>query len=198
MAENPNLLAMANAAADSAGVPRQLLWGLVKRESDWNPFAVSAAGALGLTQVMPVWANNPSYANSIGLPGLTVERLMDPQTNLTAGARILAAELARFGSWELALMAYNAGSPAVMRAVAAAKSDEPKAVSDQLPAAETRSYWQAVMNFAAMYAHKMGEAEAALENATVDVVENVKESGAVAPLMLVGLAILGIWWAVTR
>lgn len=188
---------MVNAAADAAGLPRQLVAGVVETESGWDPMAVSHAGARGLMQVMPIWAS-PAYAGTIGMPGLTVDALMDPWTNLQAGTRILADELRRFGSWELAAMAYNAGAPAVMRAVSEAGTNDPAAVSAKLPAAETRSYWQKVMNWANVYAQKMGAAEAALENATVEVVENVKESGAIAPMLILALAALGLWLTVRR
>ena len=197
MSESPELVALAESAADAAGVPRQLFLGLIKRESDWNPQAISRAGAIGLAQVMPIWAS-PSYAASIGMPGLTVEALRDPWTNATVGARILASELGRFGLWELALMAYNAGAPAVLKAIANAGTKDPAAVSDKLPAAETRAYWQAVMNWAKVYANKMDATIAAVENATAEVVENVKESGTAAPLMLLGVAILGMWWWASR
>lgn len=192
MAETPALIALAESAADAAGIPRKLFLGLVKQESDWDPWATSGAGAIGLTQIMPVWTR-PDYAASIGMPGLTVEGLKDPGTNLTAGARILAAEMMRFGVPELALMAYNAGAPVVLRAVAKAGSKDPQAVSDQLPAAETRAYWKSIMNWAQVYAQKLDATLAAIENTTTEVVENAKEAGAVTPLFLVGLAILGAW-----
>ena len=107
MADSPDLISLARSAAQEACVPEDLLLGLVKTESAWNPNARSRVGALGLTQVMPIWTS-PTYAASIGMVGMTVADLMDPLTNLTAGARILAQELIRFGKPELAAMAYNA------------------------------------------------------------------------------------------
>lgn len=192
MSETPALIALAESAADAAGIPRKLFLGLVKQESDWNPWAVSGAGAIGLTQIMPVWTR-PDYAASIGMQGLTVEALKDPGTNLTAGARILAAELSRFGIPELALMAYNAGAPVVLRAIAKAGSKEPQEVSDQLPSAETRAYWKSIINWAQVYAQRLDATLATIENATTEVVENAKEAGAVTPILLVGLAIIGAW-----
>lgn len=193
MSESPALIALAEAAADAAGVPRELFLGLVKRESDWNPNATSRAGALGLAQVMPIWAS-PAYSAAIGMPGLTVEALRDPGTNLTAGARILADELRRFGLWELALMAYNAGAPEVLKAITAAGTKDPSAVSEKLPAAETRAYWQSVMNWARVYAQKMDATLAEVENLTTEAVESVKESGFSSRLLLLGVVLLGAWW----
>lgn len=194
MSETPELVTLAEAAADAASIPRELFLGLVKHESDWNPLAVSRAGALGLTQVMPIWAR-PDYAASIGMDGLTVAALKDPATNLTAGARILAAELTRFGSWELALMAYNGGPSNVLNAIKKAGTKDPASVSQFIPAAETRAYWQSVMNWVKVYANKMSEAAAVVENAVTDVTENLGESGTATPLILAAVVLIGalIW-----
>lgn len=197
MAENP-YIPLAIAAAESAGLPTQLFLGLIQTESAFNPAATSGAGAIGLAQVMPIWTR-PDYAASIGMAGLTVEGLRDPETNLTAGARILAAELSRFGgSWELAAMAYNAGAGAVSKAITMARTKDPESVSAKLPAAETRAYWQKVLNWSRVFANKMGAFEATAENATVETVENIKESGFAAPAILVLLALAGLFFMVKK
>lgn len=161
MSATPALLAAADAAAESAGVPVMVYRGLVERESAWNPSAVSGAGAIGLTQIMPWWVSTPSGRALTGLS--TVDELRDPIKNLGAGARILGAELARFGgNVPLALMAYNAGSTGVRKAIAAAGgSTDPQIVEDHLPA-ETRAYWRAVLNWAAYWGGKLSRAEAAI------------------------------------
>jgi len=197
MAENP-YIPMAVAAAEAAGIPAQLFLGLVQTESGFVAGLVSGAGAIGLAQVMPVWTK-PDYAASIGMAGLTTEDLQDPETNLKAGSRILASELKRFGgSWELAAMAYNAGSPNVTRAINAAGTREPAAVSANLPAAETRAYWQKVLNWANVFANKMSAASATVENATVETVEVVKEAGYAAPILMVLLALGGLFFMVRK
>lgn len=170
MAESTYLRNLAITAAQEAGVPASLFLGLVKTESDWDPQAHSGAGAIGLTQVMPVWAS-PSYAASIGLPGLTLDQLWDPETNLRVGARILAGELKRFGDPGLAAMAYNAGAGVVKNAVAKAGSSDAATVSPYLPAAETRAYWQKVENWAAYYMNQVSALSAGVENVATDVTE---------------------------
>ena len=94
-------LDMAKAAARKYGVPEDLFLRLVQQESGWNPNAVSPKGAVGLAQLMPDTADH-----------LGVDET-DPQSNLEGGARYLAKMYARFGSWKLALAAYNAGPEAV-------------------------------------------------------------------------------------
>lgn len=86
------------AAACDAGVPVRLFDALISQESRYRPFARSHAGAMGLSQLMPGTARY-----------LGVRDPWNPEESLRAGARYLRQQLDRFGSWELALAAYNAG-----------------------------------------------------------------------------------------
>ena len=94
-------LTMAKQAARKYGVPEDMFLRLVQQESGWNHGAVSPKGAMGLAQLMP------GTAARLGVDA------SDPQQNLEGGARYLAMMFNRFGSWKLALAAYNAGPQAV-------------------------------------------------------------------------------------
>lgn len=91
----------AQIAAMRAGVPETIFIRLVTQESGWNPDAVSPKGAQGLAQLMPETAR------------LLRVRPGNPVDNLNGGARYLRMMHDRFGSWPLALAAYNAGPEAV-------------------------------------------------------------------------------------
>ena len=82
-------------------IPEGIFLGLITFESGWDPKAKSAAGAIGLTQVMPQTAAALGY-NPLQL-------MSDPQMQLEAGARYLSLMYARFKCWEKAVAAYNAG-----------------------------------------------------------------------------------------
>ncbi len=94
-------LDVARSAARKNGVPEDLFLRLVQQESNWNPNAKSHKGALGLAQLMPATARY-----------LRVDP-NDPVQNLEGGARYLKEQYRKFGSWRLALAAYNAGPGAV-------------------------------------------------------------------------------------
>lgn len=94
-------LDIARAAARKHGVPEEMFLRLVHQESGWNSGAVSPKGATGLAQLMPETAQ---------LLGVDIN---DPGQNLEGGARYLKMMYDRFGSWKLALAAYNAGPIAV-------------------------------------------------------------------------------------
>jgi len=100
---NGPFLAMARAAAVRHGVPQDLFLRLVYQESRFNPRAISHAGAIGLAQLMPDTAAE-----------LRVDPTV-PQQNLEGGARYLKQQYLEFGSWRLALAAYNAGPGAVKK-----------------------------------------------------------------------------------
>lgn len=94
-------LEVAKAAARKHGVPEDLFLRLVQQESGWNPGAVSHKGATGLAQLMP------GTAAKLGVD------IDDPEENLEGGARYLRMMYDKFGTWKLALAAYNAGPGAV-------------------------------------------------------------------------------------
>ncbi len=114
-------LAAARDAALRHGVPVELFLRLVRQESGWNPGAVSPRGAIGLAQLMPQTARL-----------LRVDP-RDPVQNLQGGARYLRMMYDEFGSWRLALAAYNAGPDVVAR------------YGGVPPFEETRQYVQAIL-----------------------------------------------------
>jgi membrane-bound lytic murein transglycosylase MltF len=116
-----------------------LISAIIHVESRGNPRAVSRRGARGLMQVMP------SHARRLG-----IRDLFEPSANVRAGMRILHEEFGRFGGniW-LAVAAYNAGSPAVLRAIRRARSESYDSIERYLPK-ETRQYVPRVMETAGM------------------------------------------------
>ncbi len=96
-------LDMAKQAARRHRVPVDLFLRLVQQESGWQVKARSHKGAIGLAQLMP------QTARRLGVDP------HDPRQNLEGGARYLATQYKTFGSWRLALAAYNAGPGAVKK-----------------------------------------------------------------------------------
>jgi len=92
-------------ASKKHGVSFSLLKALIKIESDFNPKAISSAGAMGLMQIMP---DNFKTFN--------IKNPFDPWENIMGGTRYLKQLITRFdGKLPLALAAYNAGPNMVDR-----------------------------------------------------------------------------------
>lgn len=93
-------------AAATYDVSASLLKAMAKTESDFDPNAVSRAGAIGIMQLMPATAKE-----------LGVTDPYDPQQNIMGGAKYIAAQIRAFSAYpnglELAIAAYNAGGKAV-------------------------------------------------------------------------------------
>ena len=128
------------------GVPPGML-GLMLVESGGDPWALSPKGARGLWQFMPATAQRYDLRVVHG----TDDRL-DVEKSTRAAARHLRDLHERFGSWSLALAAYNAGAGAVKQAVSRAGTADFATLSSlRLLPAETRAYVPAVLAAAPLF-----------------------------------------------
>jgi soluble lytic murein transglycosylase-like protein len=86
-------------------IPEQLVRAVIKVESDYDPRAISSAGARGLMQLMPETAER-----------LGVRDIHDPRENIFGGVRYLRVLANMFnGDLDLTVAAYNAGENAVIK-----------------------------------------------------------------------------------
>jgi hypothetical protein len=112
----PDLARRIYDAAITAGIEPELGFRVVRVESVFDPRAVSRAGALGLTQLMPGTARDIE-------PNVTREQLLDPDINLRIGFKYLRGLIREYkGDLKLALLVYNRGPVAVNAAIAMGQS----------------------------------------------------------------------------
>lgn len=125
------------ANAEEYSVPETLIFAVIKTESKFRSDAVSKAGAIGLMQMTPetfFWLSEKAgddYSDK--------NLLYNPEISIKYGTYYLSWLYSRFGSWETALAAYNAGHGKVDEWL---KDDEysKNGVLVRIPFKETREY----------------------------------------------------------
>lgn len=115
---------------------------LMRRESRYDPDAVSAAQAHGLLQLLPSTA--AQAAAELGLPAPRPVELFDPALNVRLAGRYVQRLTERFGHPLLAAAAYNAGPTAVSRWLKDSEGVELDEWVERIPYRETRHYVKAV------------------------------------------------------
>ncbi|MEN9659907.1 MAG: hypothetical protein RL571_3372 [Pseudomonadota bacterium] len=99
------LFPIIDAIAQEEGVDPRLLHAVIKVESQYDPEARSAKGALGLMQLIPATASRFGASDAL-----------DPRANVRAGARYLKwLNNVFLADLSLVLAAYNAGEGAVRK-----------------------------------------------------------------------------------
>lgn len=139
--------------------PPEIILGLSRQESEFNPHAYSRAGARGLMQLLPSTAQ--ITARKEGLRYSRTALLNDPDYNLIVGSAHLSHLFERFGgSRVMTFAAYNAGVTRVEEWVE--RYGDPRAADvdpldwvEQIPFAETRNYVQRVLENTQVYRSRL-------------------------------------------
>lgn len=141
------------AAAARYGVEAALLRAVVWRESGFDPTARGAAGEFGLMQVGEIAGQE--WADAHGLGHFEPGHLLDPATNVLAGAWYLAKLTRRYAATDdpvaYGLADYNAGRANVLRWLRGAGATNREAFLGQMDFPGTRAYVRAVLEKHAEY-----------------------------------------------
>ncbi len=130
------------------GVPVDLIYAVIKTESNFNPDAVSSAGAVGLMQLIPEtysWVAKRLGENE------NIELISDPDTNIRYGTYYLKFLTDRFKSDEAIYAAYNAGYARVNGWLSDSRYSSDGINLDNIPYKETKAYVKKVSEARAKY-----------------------------------------------
>ena len=138
---------LVESASREFGVEEAVIYAVIYCESNFKADAVSSVGARGLMQMMPA-----TFREMQGYLGETYDddALFEPQVSIRYGTYYLSRMYDRFGDWEIAFAAYNAGPTAVSKWLKDDKySKDGKLV--QIPYPETENYVKKVTGMVEKY-----------------------------------------------
>lgn len=130
-------------------VPEPLVYAVIRCESDFNPNVKSNAGAVGLMQLMP---STLEWLSKLLNEDAPTGEITDPETNIKYGTFYLAYLYNKFGSWETAIAAYNAGHGRVDEWLDDTKYSQDGKTLDKIPFSETKNYVNRVFSTEKEYA----------------------------------------------
>jgi soluble lytic murein transglycosylase len=138
-------------------VDPDLLQALMREESALDPKALSWAGAVGLTQLMPATAK--AVAKGLKIRNVNVQMLLEPDLNIRLGSWYLGTLVKRWdGNLPYAIASYNAGPGMVARWRDANGKAELDEWVEDIPISETRGYVKRVLRsyntYQLLYARK--------------------------------------------
>ncbi len=119
------------------GVPENIIYSVIKVESDFVSNAVSHAGAVGLMQITPDTCDWIAFR----LGETTDNGLMyDPETNIKYGTYLLSYLSKEFGAIDTVFAAYNAGVGRVSGWLENSEYTDENGVLVNIPFPETENY----------------------------------------------------------
>lgn len=136
--------------ANAKQLDPSVIYGVMRRESLFDPLAKSKVGALGLMQLMPSTARR--VAKLLGLKRPRQADILKIENNINFGTQYLRTVLDRFGdNVSLAAAAYNAGPLNVRRWLPSQDVMPADLWIETLPFKETRNYVQGVLAYATVF-----------------------------------------------
>lgn len=139
----------------SYAVPQELVWGIMRAETQYRRDAISPVGALGLMQVMPFTGHK--VATLVGEKEFKVPMLLQPETSVKFGSKYLKRMMDKFDNTiPLVAAGYNAGPHRVKNWLVSFGNLETDEFIEHIPFLETRNYVKRVVSNAYVYSQLYG------------------------------------------
>ncbi len=141
--------------APKYGVDKFLVKAIIRRESEFDPFAYGRAGEIGLMQV--TYAAGLDWARATGRKDYGRDLLWDPRVNIEAGTWYLARAMRRWGDKDpterlaFALAEYNAGFGNVQRWLPRGRETTAKEFTEAITIPSVRDYIETVTSYYEQY-----------------------------------------------
>lgn len=133
-------------ASKEFDVPKEIIYATIKVESDFDPEAISDAGAQGLMQMLPStfeWLTGDEHLAE----HLSKKELDNPEVNIRYGTYYLSYLFRKFNyNWDTAIAAYNAGETVVRSWLRDSEYSDGKGNLIKIPYPETEKYVKKMKN----------------------------------------------------
>lgn len=128
--------------AKEYNIEKELIYAIIKAESNFREDAISSKEAIGLMQILESTAKD--VAKSIELE-INREELIKPEININLGTKYISLLIDKYNNLELALAAYNAGIGNVDRWIEEGTIKADGTDIENIPYKETNNYVRKVM-----------------------------------------------------
>lgn len=123
-------------------IEKELIYAIIKVESNFNAEAISNKNATGLMQILESTAYE--VAEEIGKE-ITKEDIINPEINIHLGIKYISNLIKRYGNIELAVASYNAGIGNIDSWIEQGKIKENGEDIQNIPFKETNNYIRKVL-----------------------------------------------------
>ncbi len=132
--------------AEEYNVEENLIYAVIKAESNFDSKAVSNREAIGLMQIVEETAIDVAKRNQIGIDTENItEELLDIDNNINIGTKYLSTLLTQYGNMEIALAAYNAGIGTVNNWIEKQVIQADGSDIENIPYKETNNYVRKIL-----------------------------------------------------
>jgi len=141
---------------DGVELERALTLAITRQESEFDRYAKSPSGAMGMMQLLPGTAKETARKRGLEFDE---EQLWEPEYNMTLGSHYLSRLVDNYdGSYVMAIAAYNAGPGNVRKwaqnfGTPGNTADGAVEWIEKIPFSETRNYVQRVLENMQVYRH---------------------------------------------
>ena len=127
--------------ATKYNVDENLIYAVIKAESNFNSNAKSSKGAIGLMQLMETTAIDEINITKENIS----KKLLEADTNINLGTKYLSILVEKYNNIELAISAYNAGTGTVDNWVRDGVIKDDGSDIENIPYKETNNYVRRIL-----------------------------------------------------
>jgi len=143
-----------DSSCEEFGVPKAMVFAIIKTESNFDQHARSSADARGLMQVTSVALKD---INRILSEDYTLTQMYDPEINIRCGVAYLSVLYRKYGIYDTAFAAYNAGQGNVDNWLLDKRYSYDQKQLYNIPFKETKNYVKKVNHYYREYQKQYGE-----------------------------------------